>query len=160
MKGPRRHGAPMGSRLAFYLAADLSLAAAVMHALLAPEHFRDGFEYGAFFVASAAAQGAYAVLLARQPSRGWLLLGIAGNLLIIAAYFVTRIAGLPLGPLAGQREPVMLVDVPAKMAEGALVVALAMLAAQGPAPAPAPAGGAAEGAAGGVEEGAAGAAVN
>jgi len=114
-------------RLAFYLAADLSLAAAVVHALLAPEHFEEAFEYGAFFVASAVAQGAYALLLLRQPGRTWLLLGIAGNVAIIALYLATRLIGIPTGPAAGELEPVGLIDLPSKTVEVALILLLAMM---------------------------------
>lgn len=108
-----------------YAAAALSLGAAILHAWVAPEHFREWWGYGTFFVAVALAQGLYGVALLGR-FRYWLLpAGIAMNLLFIAIYVVTRTAGIPLlGPHAGEVEPVGGVDVLSKLMELGLVVAL------------------------------------
>jgi hypothetical protein len=115
-------------RLALYLAADLSLAAAVAHALVAPEHFGEAFEYGVAFVVMALAQVAFIPLLFRWPSRTVYLLGIAGNAAIVLLYLYTRVIGIPFGPQAGEIEAVGLIDIPSKLSEVALIALLGALA--------------------------------
>jgi hypothetical protein len=107
------------------LAATLSLLAALIHLWVAPEHFAEWWGYGAFFVAVAALQASYAVAVVRWP-RPWLLrLGILGNLALIALWIWTRTIGLPpVGPAAGEVEPVGGLDVVAKLAEVGVVALL------------------------------------
>jgi hypothetical protein len=119
-------------RLLLYLAADLSLAAAVAHALVAPEHFDEAFVYGAAFVGMAAAQIAFVPLVLRWPSARLFWTGIAGNAIIILAYLDTRLVGIPFGPSAGEVEAVGLIDIPSKLAEVALIGVLAWLLARPP----------------------------
>jgi hypothetical protein len=108
-----------------YAVAALSFGAAILHAWVAPEHFREWWGYGTFFWVVALAQGLYAIALLGR-FRYWLLpAGIAMNLLFIAIYVVTRTAGIPLlGPHAGEVEPVASIDVVSKLMELGLVVAL------------------------------------
>ena len=111
-----------------YAAAALSLVAALIHLLAAPEHFEEWWGYGVFFVASAVAQGAYAAVLLCRPRSGFFLAGIAGNLAIVALWIVTRTAGIPFfGPHAWEVEGVGTLDLSATAAEVALVAALVAL---------------------------------
>src|SRR5215216_7342782 len=88
-----------------YAAAALSLLAGLIHLWVAPEHFEEWWGYGAFFLVAAAAQLLYAPLALRWPSRTLLIVGIAGNLAIVALYLLTRTVGIPpLGPEAGKVE--------------------------------------------------------
>jgi hypothetical protein len=108
----------------------LSAIASGVHVLAAPEHFEEWVGYGLFFVAAAAAQGVYAVLLLYLGPRRWLLLaGIIGNALIVGLWLVTRTVGIPwFGPEAGTVEPIGLLDSISKIAEVALIVCLVRLA--------------------------------
>lgn len=137
-------------------AAGLSLAAAVMHGLVAPEHLAEWWGYGAFFIAATIAQGGYAILLALQPWRydpsGELLAdhgsraarliyvaGIAGNAAIIILYLVTRTVGIPFfGPEAGQVEELTPLSVVSKLLEIALIYVLVQLVRQQPSTSPDP----------------------
>jgi hypothetical protein len=107
------------------LAAALSLLAALIHLWVTPEHLEEWWGYGAFFLIAALAQGLYGAALLRWPSRPLLLLGIGGNLAIIALYVVTRTAGIPLfGPHAGEVEAVGIIDLCATTSELGIVIAL------------------------------------
>ncbi len=106
----------------------LSAGAGLIHLMITPEHLEHWIGYGLFFLAAAAAQLIYPVLLIRQPGRGWLLAGIVGNGLIIGLYLVTRTIGIPFfGPDAWRVEPIGRVDVVSKLAEVALIVSLIAL---------------------------------
>jgi hypothetical protein len=128
------------ARGALVLAAVASLAAAVAHAQVAPEHFAEWWGYGTFFVVAAAAQLALAaILLAFAVGRERALpavarrealvygAGIVGNALLVALWAWTRLVGDFVGPMAGSKEEIGLVDVAAKACEAATVAALAAL---------------------------------
>ncbi len=108
-----------------YVAAGLSLAAALIHLIAMPEHFEEWWGYGAFFLVTAVFQAAYGAVLLRRL-RPWLLyLGIAVNLGVIALWLVTRTAGVPFfGPHAGEVEDVGALDVAATLVELALAFVL------------------------------------
>ncbi len=116
---------PNRSKTVLYAAAAFSLLA-VIHFWATPEHFEEWWGYGAFLLFSAVAQGFYsAALLLRRPSRPLLLLGVGGNLSIVALYLVTKTVGIPFfGPHAGEVEGVGVADLFATAAELALVAAL------------------------------------
>ena len=113
------------SKMILYAAAAFSLLAALIHLWVIPEHFEEWWGYGAFFLVSAVAQGAYSAALLRWPRRPLLLLGIGGNVSIIVLYLLTRTVGIPFfGPHAGEVEGVGVADLFATTSELALVVVL------------------------------------
>ena len=113
------------ARMILYAAAIFSLLAALIHFWAMPEHFEEWWGYGAFFLVSAVAQGAYGAALLRWPSRPLLLLGVGVNLSIVGLYLATRTVGIPFfGPHAGEVEGVGFADLSATAAELALVAAL------------------------------------
>jgi len=115
-----------------YVAAALSLLAAIIHLWVAPEHFAEWWGYGAFFLACASVQGLYALSLLRRPGRPLLLLGVAGNLTVVILWLVTRTSGIPLlGPHAGEVEEVGALDLVCTLAEVCVVVGLGVLAMRG-----------------------------
>ncbi|HET7034828.1 MAG TPA: hypothetical protein VFI42_04030 [Thermomicrobiaceae bacterium] len=111
-----------------YLAAGLAALAAQLHAYVLPEHFQEWWGYGAAFLAMVIFQDIFAVLLLSSPRRPVYLLGIAGTLAMVSLWFVSRFVGLPLGPSAGELEPVGLLDAVTQTVEIVLIVALALLA--------------------------------
>ena len=124
--------APGLSRPVLYAAAALSLVAALIHLWVMPEHFREWWGYGAFFLASAVAQVLYVPLLLRWPGRTILLLGVGGNLAIVSLYLLTRTVGIPLfGPHAGEVEGAGFMDLCATTSELGIVAALGALLLRG-----------------------------
>ena len=111
-----------------YLAAALSLFAALLHLWAMPEHMREWWGYGAFFLASAVAQGGYGTILTRWPRRSLFLAGVGGNLSVLALYLLTRTVGIPFfGPHAGEVEGFGLVDLCAAASELGIILALGAL---------------------------------
>lgn len=115
------------SRTVLYAAA-LSLAAALIHLRVTPEHFEEWWGYGAFFLGTAVFQGAYGPALLRWPWPSLFSLGIAANLGVVVLWLVTRTAGIPFfGPDAGEVEAVGALDPAATTAELVLILVLAGL---------------------------------
>ncbi len=106
------------------VAAALSLVAAGMHLWVLQPHFQEWWAYGAFFLAAALGQAAFAVLILRATPPWLLLTGIAGNLAIVAMYVLSRTNGPPLGPHAGRPEAAGSLDIACAVAELGVIVAL------------------------------------
>jgi hypothetical protein len=83
-----------------------SVASALVHYVVMPEHFEEATLYGMFFLVSATAQLVYAAMLLARPSRALLTAGAIGNFAIVVLWLVTRTVGIPLGPAAGEVESV------------------------------------------------------
>ncbi len=111
-----------------YWSAGLSTLVGLIHLWFAPEHFEEWFGYGVFFLLAAAAQFIFsALLLFRKPAPILLFAGIIGNALIMVLYFLTRTLGIPLGPQAGEIEPITTLDAFATIAETVLILCLFFL---------------------------------
>jgi hypothetical protein len=78
----------------------LASAAGLAHAISVPTHLRWWFASGLFFVAMAAAQlGLAALLVLNRTSARVLLSGIAGNVVVVCVYVVSRLTALPGQPV-------------------------------------------------------------
>lgn len=126
-------------------AAFLSLAAGGIHGALTPDHFAVWWGYGLFFAAAAAAQVLWGLAIItdaigpdyagpnwRTWRQGLFVGGIAGNLLLLAMYVVSRTNGVPFaGPEEGEVEPVGVLDVVEKALE-VTIIALCLVALRQP----------------------------
>lgn len=124
----------------------LSIAAGLVHGIVTPDHFAEWWGYGLFFLLASFAQVIYgaAPLFARlvegEPLttqwsaaklRAYCIAGVAGNVLIIALYIVTRTVGIPFfGPAAGVVEEVRVLDVVSKLLEVGVIAGLALILAR------------------------------
>ncbi len=109
-------------------AAALSLVAGLIHAWAMPGHYREWWGYGAFFLVVAIAQVVLSDALLYRPRQRLFLVGVVGNLAVIALYVVTRTVGIPFfGPHAGEVEEVGAIDLLSIVVELVLVITLVML---------------------------------
>lgn len=120
--------APLPRRLVS-VAGALSLAAALLHFWVMPEHVAEWWGYGAFFLVVAVAQTVFAFILLRGSTEPRLLwVGVLGNLAIITLWAWTRTIGIPLvGPHAGEVEAIGAIDVASKISEALLIACLVVL---------------------------------
>jgi len=100
----------------------LVLGAANVHLFLTPEHFREGLQFGLFFLAADAFQLWLAFALLLAPGPRVYRIGLWGSGLIAATWMATRLIPPPGAP---KPEPVELWGVVATGLEIAAVVALA-----------------------------------
>jgi hypothetical protein len=107
--------------------AALSVGAAAIHFAVIFEHFDEYVLYGVFFLIISWAQLIWAAVVLWRPSRLWLWLGIAGNVLVLAVYVASRTTGLPIGPDINNPEPVGGLDVVSGILELALIAGCAAL---------------------------------
>jgi hypothetical protein len=118
----------VGSLPAHWLLAGLLLGAGAIHLAMVPSHLSESAVEGAGFMAAAWAQILLAVVLLVRPRRGVLHAVTAVSAACIAAWVVSRTAGLPFGAHAGHAETVSFVDGACVALEvAALVVAAALL---------------------------------
>jgi hypothetical protein len=98
-----RSGARDGTVFAVAL---FSAGAAAIHLAVAKMHFDEYTLFGVFFVGSGLAQLVWPLWLLLRRWRPLLVLGAAGNALIVALWAVVRIWGLPLGPEHWKPDPI------------------------------------------------------
>ncbi|HKR67879.1 MAG TPA: hypothetical protein VJT16_03460 [Streptosporangiaceae bacterium] len=108
--------------------AAMSVGAATIHFAVVFGHFAEYTLYGVFFLLISWAQLIWPAVLLWRPARIWLLLGMAGNAVVVMVYVASRTAGLPFGPDLHHAEPVGALDVWSCVLEfGVIVGCLALL---------------------------------
>lgn len=108
----------------------LCTIAGTAHVWAAPEHFAEWWGYGSFFAVVGALQilygGSWLVLRFDFSSvRVLAVLGIIAHAGLIGLYIITRTIGIPpIGPEAGEIEPVQAIDLVSKASEALLILLL------------------------------------
>jgi hypothetical protein len=105
----------------------LSLTAAVIHFAVTAEHFQEFVLFGAFFLALAAFQLIWGVVVPQRSSPWLLWIGLLLNLGVIVIWVVSRTSGLPIGPEPGEAEEIGLLDGLSTAAEALIVLGSAWL---------------------------------
>ena len=108
--------------MALRLAAIASLGAAIIHFAVAPTHWREWLPSGLFFVSIALFQVLWARIVLARPTATVLLAGILGNVGSAALWALSRTAGAPFGPRAGEAELVHGADLCALLLESYVVM--------------------------------------
>ncbi|MFA7510785.1 MULTISPECIES: hypothetical protein [Mycolicibacterium] len=98
------------SKLAARLAALASLGAAVIHFAVVPAHWQEWKLAGVFFTGIALFQLIWAGLVLARATTQVLAAGILLNIGAVALWAVSRTAGAPFGPHAGEAELVQAAD--------------------------------------------------
>lgn len=98
------------SRLAARLAALASLGASLIHFAVVPAHWQEWMPAGVFFVAVALFQLIWARAVLARTTIPVLAAGIMLNLGAVALWALSRTAGAPFGPNAGEAEVVQAAD--------------------------------------------------
>jgi hypothetical protein len=106
---------------AVVLLAALSWVAALIHAVVVPEHWHEYRPYAVCFAVLAAAQAGWSIAVFRDPTPRLLRAGAGLCAGVVAVWVVSRTVGLPVGPEAGSPEPVGAVDVAATLVELAII---------------------------------------
>lgn len=120
------------SGLAARVAAIASIGAAVIHFAVMPDHWRDWVPSGVFFAGIAVFQLVWGLaVLTRRPGAVLLATGILANLGSVALWALSRTAGAPFGPHAGEPELVQAAGICSLMLQGYVVMGAAWLWSRG-----------------------------
>jgi len=114
---------PVARGAAVLVAAAGLVVAAAVHAIVAPEHYREYLWYGIFFTVLTAGQVAVAVKLVVRPDRAVLLAVGVASVAVVGLWLVSRTSGLPIGPEPWRPEEIGGLDVAATAAEVLTAVA-------------------------------------
>jgi hypothetical protein len=133
--GEARDAAPSAARVelsgpAHLLLASLSGAAGVIHLVMVPSHMDEWALEGIGFALAGWFQLVFAALVLLKPSKVLLTAGIAVNAALIAAWAVSRTAGIPFGPHAGHPETASFIDLACVGIEAGLIALAALLVAR------------------------------
>jgi hypothetical protein len=110
------------------IAAGLSLAAGVIHAIATVDHFSHYWVYGVVFMLMTYGQVLWGVALWRNRAGARALaIGAYANLAIVAAWLLSRTLGIPFGPYAFDAEPVGFADAAATIDELLIVAYVAVI---------------------------------
>lgn len=107
-------------------AAVLAIAAGLIHAVVAVTHASEYWLFSVFFAALGAGQIAWGAFVYRGAERRVLVAGAWANAGVVLLWLFTRVVAVPLGPDAGSRESVGVLDAIATLDE--LVVVAMVLA--------------------------------
>lgn len=110
-----------------WLVASLLVGAGAVHFAMAPSHFGESTAEGVGFLVAAWLQILLAVAVVFRPARRVAIAVVAVSAACIAAWVVSRTAGLPFGAHAGHAESVTIVDGVTVTMEAATVVLAAMM---------------------------------
>jgi hypothetical protein len=104
-----------------------SAGAGVIHLVVIPEHLEEFAPFGWGFLALGAFQLLWAGAIVLAPSRPVLFLGVIVSALTVGVWILSRTSGLPVGPEAGEPEPIGTLDALASALEGVIVLGGAFL---------------------------------
>ena len=104
-------GAGRGLTLPVSLAVSTAAGAAFIHFAAAPEHFREWWGFGVFFVLCGEAQLGWALLSRRRPEPRLFAVGLTGSLLLVGLWALSRTVGVPFGPDPGVPEAAGTADI-------------------------------------------------
>ncbi|ULE34933.1 hypothetical protein [Mycobacterium sp. IDR2000157661] len=113
------------SGLAARVAALASAGAAVIHIAVTPTHWQEWVLSGIFFALLALFQFVWAWLVVTRPSTPVLGAGIVVNLGSVAVWALSRTAGVPFGPHAGEPELVRAAGICALLLQSYIVMGAA-----------------------------------
>jgi hypothetical protein len=87
------------SKILYYSAAACTFIAGILHLTLVPNAIDRNVNNGVFFLIGGLAQIFWIVPMIRQWGRGWYYVGLAGTLVFVVIWIITR---LPDNPITGR----------------------------------------------------------
>ncbi|HEY7108983.1 MAG TPA: hypothetical protein VH415_06130 [Nitrososphaeraceae archaeon] len=107
------------SKILYLSAAACTFIAGILHLTLVPNAIDRNVNNGIFFLVAGLAQIFWVVPMIRQWGRGWYYVGIAGTLVLIIMWIITRIPG---NPITGRGGPVSEIAIATEVFQVAFVV--------------------------------------
>jgi hypothetical protein len=93
----------MTNRILYYAAAATTAIAGILHLSLVPDIIGRNLNSGVFFLISGIAQIFWVIPMLKRWGRTWYYIGIAGTIILIIMWVMTRIPG---NPITGRGGPI------------------------------------------------------
>ena len=117
----------MTNRILYYGAAATTAIAGVLHLSLVPDIIGRNLNSGVFFLISGIAQIFWVIPMLKRWGRTWYYIGIAGTIILIIMWAMTRVPG---NPITGRGGPISEMAVAIEVFQVAYIIITAIIAAK------------------------------
>ena len=114
----------MTNRILYYAAAATTAIAGILHLILVPDIIGRNLNSGVFFLISGIAQIFWVIPMLKRWGRIWYYIGIAGTIILIIMWAMTRIPG---NPITGRGGPISEMAIAIEVFQIAYVVITAII---------------------------------
>ena len=114
----------MTNRILYYAAAATTAIAGILHLSLVPDIIGRNLNSGVFFLISGIAQIFWVIPMLKRWGRIWYYIGIAGTIILIIIWVMTRI---PDNPITGRGGPISEMTIAIEVFQIAYVVLTAII---------------------------------
>jgi hypothetical protein len=117
----------MTNRILYYAAAATTAIAGILHLSLVPDIIGRNLNSGVFFLISGIAQIFWVIPMLKRWGRTWYYIGIAGTIILIIMWVMTRIPG---NPITGRGGPISEMAVAIEVFQVAYIIITAIIIAK------------------------------
>ena len=117
----------MTNRILYYAAAATTAIAGILHLSLVPDVIVRNLNSGVFFLISGIAQIFWVIPMLKRWGRTWYYIGIAGTIILIIMWVMTRIPG---NPITGRGGPISEMAVAMEVFQIAYIIITAIIIAK------------------------------
>ena len=114
----------MTNRILYYAATATTAIAGILHLSLVPDIIGRNLNSGVFFLISGIAQIFWVIPMLKRWGRTWYYIGIAGTIVLIITWAITRIPG---NPITGRGGPISEMAIAIELFQIAYVVITAII---------------------------------
>ena len=114
----------MTNRILYYAAAATTAIAGILHLSLVPDIIGRNLNSGVFFLISGIAQIFWVIPMLKRWGRTWYYIGIAGNIVLIIMWAMTRIPG---NPITGRGGPISEMAIAIEVFQVAYIIITAII---------------------------------
>ena len=114
----------MTNRILYYAAAATTAIAGILHLSLVPDIIGRNLNSGVFFLISGIAQIFWVIPMLKRWGRTWYYIGIAGTIILIIMWAMTRVPG---NPITGRGGPISEMAVAIEVFQVAYIIITAII---------------------------------
>jgi hypothetical protein len=114
----------MTNRILYYAAAATTAIAGILHLILVPDIIGRNPNSGVFFLISGIAQIFWVIPMLKRWGRTWYYIGIAGTIVLIIMWAITRIPG---NPVTGRGGPISEMAIAIEVFQVAYIIITAII---------------------------------
>ncbi len=114
----------MTNRILYYAAAATTAIAGILHLSLVPDIIGRNLNSGVFFLISGIAQIFWVIPMLKRWGRTWYYIGIAGTIVLIIMWAITRIPG---NPITGRGGPISEMAIAIEVFQVAYIIITAII---------------------------------